>query len=163
MTIPDTPAIADAIARFTNPEAQAAATRLRALHRLGSTEAANVEAMRADRDAARTERDARPTREAYDEVITERDALLAQIASANAPAVGPFSVPIVQFRAGLIPLRLRLLAATERAQAKWGVILEELAILSVVYPRIEPVASLLNEAVAEGLMTEAERAALRGE
>lgn len=161
--IPDTPAIAAALhALNLGPEAAAAVTRLGQLHTLGATDEAIKLSLAAERDAAIAERDARPTAEALAEVEAERDSLRNRVAELTAPPSGPFAVPVVQFRAGLIGLRLALLSAPEQVRAKWGVILPELDILTAVYPREEPVASLLAEAVSDNLLSAAEALALRG-
>lgn len=168
--IPDTSDIADALSKESNsPAAVAAVNRLRVLHQLGATQASveaglrqQVGALIAERDQARAERDARPTAAELAEVEAERDRLQSQLADLLAPPSGPFAVPIVQFRAGLIGLRLALLSAPEQVRAKWNAILPELDILTVVYPREEPVASLLAEAVSDNLLSPAEALALRG-
>jgi hypothetical protein len=167
--IPDTPDIQAALQTFVNrlPEQwravpQSAATRLGVLHQLGGTDEGVKEGLAAERDQARAERNARPTTESFAELKAERDALLAELEPYRNPPPGPFAVPIVQFRAGLIPMRLRLLHSSETIRAKWNVILGELVILSVVYPRQEPVAGLITMAVSDGVLTQSEADALSG-
>lgn len=167
--IPDTPDIQAALQTFVNglPEQlravpQEAATRLGVLHTLGGTDEGIKDGLIAERDQARAERDARPTQAAYDELEAERDALLAELEPYRNPPPGPFAVPVIQFRAGLIPMRLRLLSAADAIKAKWDVVLRELMILTVVYPREEPVAGLMVEAVSDGVLTQAEADALSG-
>lgn len=160
-TIPDTPDIANALNR-SDPAQAAARERLLILHTLGTTEAGVAAAMRQRIADLEAERDARPTQEAFDELEAERDALLAELGPYRNPPPGPFAVPVVQFRAGLLPMRLRLLGADSETRLKWGVILPELDILTVVYPREQPVAGLLGLAVADGLLTQAEADALKG-
>lgn len=167
--IPDTPDIQSALQTFVNglPDQlravpQAAATRLGVLHTLGGTDEGVKDGLIAERDQARAERDARPTTESFAELEAERDALLAELEPYRNPPPGPFAVPIVRFRAGLIPMRLRLLAASDAIRAKWDVILGELMILTAVYPREEPVAGLMAMAVADGVLTQAEADALSG-
>ncbi len=161
--IPDTPDIADALALIPAvPAVTASVERLRVLHALGGTDEQLKVQYLAERDAARAERDARPTADQLAAVEAERDALQDQLDAINNPPDGPFAVPIVQFRAGLIPMRLRLLASDPATQAMWAVVLGELEVLSVVYPREMPVAGLLAKAVSDGVMLQAEADALSG-
>lgn len=168
-TIPDTPTIATALAQvnittMSSPDIAKlsdAVQRLRDLHTLGGTDESIKLSLLGERDTARAERDARPTAARLAEVEAERDALQAQLDALLAPPP-VYSVPIVQFRAGLIPLRLALLSATEQVRAKWAVILPELDVLREVYPREEPVSGLLVEAQNDGLLTAEEVLQLRG-
>lgn len=148
---------------------QAARERLLILHQLGATEEHANLTLRARALAAETERDARPTVEVHAAALDRindlqfiETNLRAQIAALLNPS-GPYTVPVAVFRGKLIPLRLALLGAPADIRVMWSVLLPELDHLTAVYPREEPVASLLALAVEHGLLNAAQVADIRGE
>jgi len=159
MTFPDTPDIATA----AEPVAPAAAERLRLLHRLGQTAESAVESLRQARDAAEA-RAAQQTAYAdataavNDALRTEVAALRDELNTLRAPR--PY-IPVNEFRLRLIPLRLALLAASDEVKARWSVILPELDRFSTVEPSEPRTAGLIDLAVADGLLTAEQAAALR--
>lgn len=149
-----------------------------------ATATADLETRTEERDEARTERDALTaqvtartgerddaiagrnhataslaTRTAErDSARAARDALAARLAEYE-PSDG--GVPVGEFRKRLLPLRLKLLTASDAVRAKWSIILPEIDHYTVIYPRQQPVNGLIDLATADGLVTADEAAALR--
>lgn len=85
-------------------------------------------------------------------------ALVAALASGSAPMVG---IPVSEFRRRLIPLRIALTMHPDAGvKAKWAAVLPELDHFTTVYPDQSPVADLIAMAVADGLVTSEQAAAL---
>jgi len=160
-TIPDTPAIANALeAVAILPEVTAAVQRLRILHTLGGTVAATEAGLRKQVADLIAERDARPTAAALAEVEAERDSLRAELAALREVKPG---VPVAEFKRRLAPFYFALGGFPDAVQKQWDRVLALLDTYTVVYPREEPVAGLIQAARAQNLLTAEQAAALAAE
>jgi chromosome segregation ATPase len=178
-TLPDTLDIADNLASFASVPLnqlqsliESSVTRLRQLHDLGSIEEQNLADARAQLTALS---------ETYSDVVesltevstslatvtqqrdtakTEIVTLKARIRELETPPTET-GIPVSDFRKRLLTLRLKLLQASDSLKAKWSIILSELDYYTVIYNKQDPVKSLIDMAVTDGLATESEAEMLR--